>query len=127
MVPPMSVEAGLSASIDREVTHLDTATALGSGDVEVPATPRVLAWAAAACIAALDGLLAEGETTVGMRMQIDHVQPTPVGKTVHVRAEVEGRRLTFTVEASDSRGTIATGRVVRVLVERNRFLERAAE
>lgn len=130
MVPPMSVEAGLSASIDREVTHLDTATALGSGDVEVLATPRVLAWAEAACIAALDGLLAEGETTVGMRMQIDHVQPTPVGKTVHVRAEVErveGRRLTFTVEASDSRGTIAAGRVVRVLVERNRFLERAAE
>ncbi|MFT5203359.1 MAG: fluoroacetyl-CoA thioesterase [Candidatus Aldehydirespiratoraceae bacterium] len=130
MVPPMSVEAGLSASIDREVTHLDTATALGSGDVEVLATPRVLAWAEAACIAALDGLLADGETTVGMRMQIDHVQPTPVGRMVHVRAEVErveGRRLTFTVEASDSRGTIASGRVIRVLVERNRFLERAAE
>lgn len=130
MVPPMSVEAGLSARIEREVTDLDTATAMGSGDVEVLATPRVLAWAEAACIAALGDTLGAGETTVGMRMQIDHVQPTAVGGRVHIEARierVEGRRLTFTVEATDRRGTIAAGRVVRVLVDRDRFLERATE
>ena len=130
MVPPMSVEAGLSATIEREVTDLDTATALGSGDVDVLATPRVLAWAEAACLAALHDVLDDDETTVGMRIQLDHVQPTPVGRAASIHAEVErveGRRITFTVEASDARGTIATGRVVRVIVDRDRFLERAIE
>jgi fluoroacetyl-CoA thioesterase len=126
----MSVEAGLSARIEREVTDLDTASALGSGDVAVLASPRLLAWAEAACLAALRGALEADETTVGTQMQLDHVQPTPVGGLVTIGAvveRVEGRRLTFAVSATDGHGTIATGRVVRVLVERDRFLERAAE
>jgi fluoroacetyl-CoA thioesterase len=126
----MVVEAGLHSRIEREVTDADTAAALGSGDVEVLGSPRVLAWAEAACVAALDGALENGETTVGMRMQLDHLQPTTVGEHVSISAElerVEGRRLTFRIEASDRSGTIAEGRVVRVLVDRNRFLERAVE
>ncbi|MEQ8840125.1 MAG: hotdog domain-containing protein [Acidimicrobiales bacterium] len=125
----MSVDAGLSACIEREVTDLDTAVALGSGDVEVLATPRVLAWAEAACIEAIQEELEPGQTTVGMRMQIDHVQPVAVGGIVTITAEierVEGRRLTFVVDATDRRGTVAAGRVVRVLVDRDRFLERTA-
>jgi predicted thioesterase len=123
----MSVDAGLAARIERQVTDLDTAVALGSGDVDVLATPRVLAWGEAACAEAIAGHLEAGETTVGMRMQIDHVQATPVGATVTIEAElerVEGRRLTFTFDVTDSRGKIAAGRVVRVLVDRDRFLER---
>jgi fluoroacetyl-CoA thioesterase len=130
MVPPMSVDAGLSACIERQVTDLDTALALGSGDLELLATPRVLAWAEAACIEALGDELDPGQTTVGMRIQIDHLQPTAVGGVVSVTAKVErveGRRLTFAVEASDDRGTIAAGRVVRVLVDRDRFLQRSTE
>lgn len=130
MVPPMSVEAGLSARIERQVTDLDTAIAVGSGDVAVLATPRVLAWAEAACAEAVREHLEPGQTTVGTRVQLDHVQPTPLGGRVTITGEldlVEGRRLTFAVEASDARGTIATGRVVRVMVDRDRFLERAAE
>ncbi len=125
----MSVDTGLCACIEREVTDLDTAVALGSGDVAVLATPRVLAWAEAACIETIQGELEPAQTTVGMRMQIDHVQPVPVGGRVTITAElerVEGRRLTFVIDASDSRGTVAAGRVVRVLVDRDRFLERAA-
>ena len=130
MVPPMSVEAGLRGCIERDVTDLDTAVALGSGDVDVLSTPRVLAWAEAACVAALGDRLEEGQTTVGLTMQIDHVQPTGIGARISINAEVErveGRRLTFAVEASDSRGTIAVGRIVRVMVDRGRFLERATE
>ncbi|MDG2028004.1 MAG: hotdog domain-containing protein [Acidimicrobiales bacterium] len=126
----MSVEAGLSGCIERQVTDDDTAIALGSGDVAVLATPRVLAWAEAACVVALDGHLEAGETTVGMRIQLDHLQPTDVGRTLSITAEVdlvEGRRLTLAVAASDHRGTIAAGRVVRVIVDRDRFLELAAE
>lgn len=129
MVPPMSVDAGLTARTERQVTEADTAATFGSGDVEVLATPRVLAWAEAACLAAIEGRLDEGQTTVGMRMQIDHVQPSAVGSSVTVSAElerVEGRRLTFSVEATDGRGVVASGRVVRVVVDRDRFLERAA-
>jgi fluoroacetyl-CoA thioesterase len=128
MVPPMSVEAGLRARIEREVTTDDTASALGSGDVDVLATPRVLAWAEAACVTTVVGLLGPGETTVGTRMQIDHIQPAAVGTVVVIEAvieRVEGRRVTFTVEARDPRGPIASGRVVRVIVDRRRFLDRA--
>jgi predicted thioesterase len=126
----MSMDAGLAARIEYKVTDLDTAVALGSGDVEVLSTPRVLAWAEAACVEAVSGHLEPGQTTVGMRMQIDHVQPSPVGAAVTISAvldRVEGRRLTFAVDATDARGTIASGRVVRVLVDRDRFLERATE
>ncbi|MEM7141177.1 MAG: hotdog domain-containing protein [Actinomycetota bacterium] len=126
----MSVEAGLKACIERQVTDVDTAIELGSGDVAVLATPRVLAWAEAACVDAIAGHLEVGQTSVGMRMQLDHLQPTAVGRSVTITAEVElveGRRLTFAVEATDARGTIAAGRLVRVLVDRDRFLERAAE
>ena len=130
MVPPMSVDAGLAARIECKVDDDDTAVAMGSGDVAVLSTPRVLAWAEAACVEAVADRLEPGQTTVGMRMQIDHVQPSPVGADVTVTAvleRVEGRRLTFAVEAVDGRGTIASGRVVRVLVDRERFLERAGE
>ena len=130
MVPPMSVDAGLAARIERQVTDLDTAVALGSGDVEVLSTPRVLAWAEAACVEAISEHMDQGQTSVGMRMQIDHVQPAAVGSHITITAaveRVEGRRLTFAVEASDHRGVIASGRVVRVLVDCDRFLERANE
>lgn len=126
----MSVEAGLSACIERTVTELDTAAALGSGDLEVLGSPRLLAWAEAACLAAVDASLDATETTVGARIQIEHLQPTAVGESVTISAElerVEGRRLTFAVEASARHGKIVTGRVVRVLVDRERFLERTRE
>jgi fluoroacetyl-CoA thioesterase len=126
----MSLDPGLHARIERDVTEADTARSLGSGDVDVVGTPRVLAWCEAACVKALAGEVEPGETTVGMRIQLDHLQPTPVGGRVEIVAtleRVEGRRLTFTVEASDRGSTIAKGRVVRVLVERDRFMERAAE
>ncbi|MEZ5168755.1 MAG: hotdog domain-containing protein, partial [Acidimicrobiales bacterium] len=121
---------GVSGSVERVVADDHTAIAVGSGDVAVLSTPTVLAWAEAACVAALDGALAPTETTVGARIQLDHTQPTSVGGTVVVSAVlelVEGRRLTFSFEATDPRGTLAVGRIVRVLVDRDRFLERSVE
>ncbi|MET0461301.1 MAG: hotdog domain-containing protein, partial [Ilumatobacteraceae bacterium] len=69
--------------------------------------------------------LLDGSTTVGMKVRLDHLQPSPVG--AHVTAEamlskVEGRRLTFTVSASDDRGLVAVGKVVRVVVDLERFM-----
>ena len=109
------------------VTDADTAIAWRSGSVPVLATPRVIALCEEATVAALGDALREGETSVGMRVQIDHVQPTAIGGAVSAQAtleKVEGRRLTFTVNAHDERGLIAAGRVTRVLVETARFLDK---
>ncbi len=123
----MPVEPGLNGSVAITVSDADTAEALRSGDVPVLATPRVLALCEEATVVALAGHLPAGVTSVGMRVQLDHVQPTAVGGRVEASAlleKVEGRRLTFVVQASDDRGTVAEGRVVRVLVERERFLDK---
>ena len=103
----------------------DTARALGSGTVEVLGTPRVLALCEEACCRAMAPSLLDGTTTVGMKVRLDHLQPSPVGATVIAEAmlsKVEGRRLTFTVSASDDRGLVAVGKVVRVVVDVERFL-----
>ncbi len=124
----MPIEPGLVASFERTVTEGDTAIALRSGDVPVLATPRVVAFVEEASVAALDGRLPEGHTTVGMRIQLDHLHPTPVGETIKVEArleKVEGRRLTFGVSVSDAKGLLAAGKVTRVMVDRERFLEKA--
>lgn len=124
----MGLEAGPSASVELKIEEADTAAALGSGDVPVLGTPRVVALCEEACLRALDGRLQEGETTVGMRIEIDHVQPTCVGSTVMAEAtlkRVEGRRLTFNVAVTDPCGLVAAGKVTRVLVDRERFMEKA--
>jgi fluoroacetyl-CoA thioesterase len=109
------------------VTEADTAVAMGSGSVQVLATPRVVALCEQATCAALSGHLANGCTTVGMRVQLDHLQPTPVGSVVEAEAvleKIEGRRLTFMVSASDTKGLVAAGKVTRVLVEVDRFMDK---
>ena len=121
------IKPGLTAHVEMLVTEADTAIAMHSGDVPVLATPRVVAWCEQASCQVLEGLLGPNETSVGMRLQIDHVQPSAVGTTVGVDAtleKVEGRRLTFVVNARDSRGLIAAGRVTRVIVDRDRFMEK---
>jgi predicted thioesterase len=124
----MTIAPGLSASVALEVDESDTAPAIGSGDVPVLATPRVVALAEQASIEAIAGELNEGHTSVGYEVQLAHLAPTAVGGKVTAEAtleNVEGRRLTFRVSVTDSRGLIAAGRITRVVVVRDRFIERA--
>ncbi len=124
---PVPLEQGLRAAFDHLVTDADTALAMGSGDVPVLATPRVLALCEAATVQALRGHLEAGQTSVGMRVQLDHLAPTPTGSTVRVEAvleELEGARLGFKVTVNDDRGLVAVGRVSRVVVDRARFLDK---
>ena len=124
----MPLQPGLSARASLTVTEGDTAESLGSGDVPVLGTPRIVALGEQACVSAVTPKLQPGETTVGRRVQLDHLVPIPVGGSVTAEAtldRVEGRRLTFTVTVSDSRGLVAAGKVTRVVVDRERFLERA--
>jgi predicted thioesterase len=124
----MPVAPGLTAQVELLVTDQDTAVALRSGDVAVLGTPRIVALCEEAAMAALHGQLGAGETSVGHAVQLDHVAPSAVGAEVRAEvtlAKVEGRRLVFTVSVSDSRGLVAAGRLTRVVVDAERFLDRA--
>ena len=125
----MSLEPGLKATVERIVTEADTARALGSGDVDVFGTPAVVAACEEASVLAVKPHLDEGQTTVGTRIELDHLAPTPVGGKVTASAvldSVDGRSLTFSVSASDGSGEIARGSHNRVVVDRERFLETAS-
>jgi len=115
------LEQGRAAEVDHIVADADTARALGSGDVDVLGTPRALALAEAATVAAVAGALPAGQTTVGIRVELDHLVPSPVGSAVHASAElveVAGRRLTFEVTLSQDGHEVARGRIVRAVVDR---------
>ena len=124
----MDLQAGLLARVELTVTDADTAQTVGSGDVPVLSTPRVLALAEAATVAATTGRLDSSLTTVGTRVELDHRVATPVGRTVVAEttlAKVDGRRLLFEVVVRDGQTVVAEGRVERVLVDRHRFLAKA--
>ena len=120
---------GAGSDLVHLVGDADTAAAMGSGDVTVLATPRLLALAEAATVAALGRALEDGQTTVGSRIELEHLAASPVGTRVTVRAEltaVDGRLLRFDVSAQHPDGTVvARGRIIRVVVDRAWFLERA--
>lgn len=107
------------------VTDADTAAALGSGDVAVLGTPRLLAWLEAATVRAAAPVLEPGQTSVGTAVRLRHRRPSSVGDTVEVSAGPPGRdgsRLTFRVRAVDGSGElVADGEVDRVVVDRERF------
>lgn len=115
-----------TASITHTVMSEDTARALGSGDLEVLATPRVLAWCEEATCAAL-ALTAE-QTSVGTRVDLEHLVASPIGTAVTATAtvvHVDGRLVRFQVAATNASGTLlASGEVRRVVVDRERFLAR---
>lgn len=124
----MELQPGLVARVELTVTDADTAQALGSGDVPVLATPRVLALAEAATVAATAARIDPGITTVGTRVELEHRAPTPVGRTVVAEAtlaKVDGRRLLFEVALRDGDAVVAEGRVERMVVDRHRFVEKA--
>lgn len=114
-------------SVETVVDENNTALAVGSGDLEVFATPMMASLmenAAAACIAEE---LGEENTSVGTMLSVSHVRATPVGMKVKATAElvkVEGRKYDFKVTAEDERGLIGEGTHSRVSVNRERFLEK---
>jgi len=120
---PLGLEGRARLTVDEE----DTASAFGSGDVPVLATPRVIALCEEATVAAIEGWLRPGQTSVGARVEIDHVRPTAIGKDVIAAAvldEVAYPRLRFAVVAIVDGEEVAAGRVTRVVVRRDHFMAR---
>jgi fluoroacetyl-CoA thioesterase len=121
----VTVATGLRGEAEMVVSDADTARALRSGTVDVLGTPRLIALCEEASCRAIAPALHDGTTTVGMKVRLDHLQPSGVGARIVAEAvlsKVEGRRLTFTVSASDGRGLVAVGKVLRVVVDVERFI-----
>lgn len=126
----MNITVGAGADRTYTVTEADTAAAVGSGDVPVLGTPRVIAWCEAVTVDAVAAVLEAGQTSVGIQVTIDHLKATPVGVAVEVVAtvsEVDGRRITFAVQAADGNGVAAAGTITRVVVDRQTFIERVSD
>lgn len=124
----VQLEPGLSARVSLVVSDTDTAVAMRSGAVEVLSTPRLIALCEEATCLAVGNALSKSHTSVGVRVQFDHLSPVRVGSEVTADAvleRVEGRRLVFTVSASDSSGLVGAGRVTRVVVTTEEFLSKA--
>lgn len=121
-------DPGLKETRTLTVRQDQTATSLGSGDVPVLATPALLALAESACVAAIAEDLPEGQTSLGAWAEIEHDKPTPVGGAVEAEATLighHGRRLEFNVIVRHGDEIVARVRHRRVLVDRERFLQKA--
>lgn len=111
------------------VRHGDTAIALGSGDVPVLGTPQVIALAESATIIAIAEHLEQSETSVGVRVELDHLATSSVGDEVIATAtviEATNKKLVFSVECHSGARLIAKGFITRVLVDRVSFIAKAA-
>lgn len=123
------MDIGSSAALEFPVTEADTAAAVGSGDLPVLGTPRLLAWLEAATCAVVAKDLPAGSTTVGTRVDVEHLAASPVGAVVEVAATLtatDGRVLTFEVAAQDrdSGDVLGRGTITRAVVDGERFLSR---
>ena len=122
------METGLSFTSNLKVEKQHTALEMGSGDLEVLATPTMVALMENAAMKAVANDLSEEETTVGGMMNTTHIKPSAIGEEVSATAvlvEVEGKKLTFSVEAKDSKGNVVgQGTHIRFIVNRERFLSK---
>lgn len=109
------------------VAESQTALAMGSGDMEVLATPALVCMMENTAMELASSRLGEGETTVGGSVSVSHVRPSAVGAAIEVSAElksVEGRRLEFAVRATEGGNVVGEGTHVRFVVSRDRFLSK---
>lgn len=126
----------MEATLRFTVTGEDTAAAMGSGDLPVLATPRLLAWCEAATCAALDPTLPDGASSVGTRVELAHLAASPVGARLQVSASAsyaDGRLHRFRVAArhlgvdGTAGAVVGAGEITRVVVDSGRFLARLAD
>jgi len=120
------LEPGLSAEVELTVSATETAAHLGSGSLAVFATPALVALMENAAVRALEGHLPPGHTTVGGQIEVRHLAATPLGTRVRAQAElveVQGRKLSFRIQAQDEIELIGEARHVRFLVEEEKFIE----
>ena len=115
---------GLKGEAHIRVGEDQTAPRVGSGRVRVLATPVMINMMEAAALDAIENLLPSGHQSLGTHLDVGHYAATPVGMTLRATAEVtkiDGRNITFRVEAFDDRERIGDGAHTRVVVNVDRF------
>ena len=118
------LEIGLTNRIEIPVTRENTAALMGSGDTQVFATPAMIALMEKTAALSVSELIDEENTTVGTEISVEHLAATPVGMTVYCISKLEGidgRKLTFSLEAFDRAGLIGRGTHSRFIVNRSKF------
>lgn len=124
------LEKGMKGMRETVVTNELTAKVMGSGELEVYATPAMIALMEETAYKSVSSELKEGEGSVGTRMQVEHVAASPVGMKITCKSElleVDGRKLVFSVEAYDEKGLIGKGMHERFIVQNDRFQKKADE
>lgn len=124
------IETGIKGQAEALVEREDTAQVVGSGDLLVYATPCMVALMEGVACQSVAPFLAEGESTVGTRMDVRHTSATPVGMTVRAESvvtAVDGRTITFEIRAFDEAGEIGSAVHERVIIRAERFLEKTYE
>ena len=119
------MEIGITYTSTTVVDNSNTAAALGSGDMDVFATPAMVALMENAAMNAVAPHLEQGQTTVGTQITTSHIKASALGATISATATltaVNGRSLTFTIVASEGDKTIGEGTHTRFIVDRERFL-----
>ena len=124
----LRLEPGAKTRVEKTVEQKDTARAVASGLAEVFATPSMIALMENAAYLAVQPMLPEGMSTVGVRIDAKHIAATPVGLKVWAEAvlvETDGRRLTFEIEAFDEKEKIGEARHERFVIDEQKFMSRA--
>ena len=124
----MQIQVGMQGQAESLVEREDTALEVGSGDLLVYATPCMAALMEGAACEAIAPALEEGQTTVGISLALSHTSATPVGLEVRATAQVtavEGKVITFEIQAYDEAGQIGTATHQRALVNSQKFLDKA--
>ncbi len=122
------LNTGITNTLSFLVTTDRSARSMGSGSLDVLATPAMIAGMENVCMKCVQSYLEEGCTTVGTKVDVSHISATPVGDTVTYKCiltEIDRKRLVFTVEAFDSAGKIGEGIHERFIVNAARFTEKA--
>jgi len=121
---------GLTGTCDMVVKEEDLVSALGPIAVQVLSTPRLIQLMEAAAIEATKGYMSPGELSLGTRVNIQHLSATPFGMKVTAHAllkRVEKNRLFFLVDAYDEKEKVAEGEHERLLVSKDRFVQKVAK
>lgn len=121
------LKEGLEFKSSIKVDQSNIASTLGSGDINVFATPAMVALMENAAMRAVAEYLPEGSSTVGSLINVSHVKPSGIGETIEaiaVLTEIDKRKLTFAVKAMDSLGIIGEGTHIRFIVDREKFLSK---
>lgn len=125
----MAIEPGIKGHDEVLVTEQNVAAALGSGALPVFSTPTLIICMERACLESVQPYLEEGESTVGTRLEVDHIAATPIGMTVETFSnliEVDRRRLVFEVRSYAGGELVGKGLHTRFVVNSEKFMLKAA-